>query len=434
MSSSSIRAIWFALSFSLATGAAPGSVVRLRPVVYCSFDSVRDPGRNDVGRLPSVKLRGGASIPGRKGRALEFSGAAGLEIADASPLRLDRDGVTLDLLVRFASPLRGANLVTKDREYLLRLDPGSENSQLSFFVFVDGSWEPRVRSIPLKPGRWYHVTAIWDGRTATLIVDGRVFRRVRKGSGNGTSNPVLVGGPSPWAPQGLRGALDEFRIFGRALSPAEVVCAQYALDLTPARRGGKSAVFDFSGGDGGWQVLPSHTAFKADGGSIATDAAAGSTLLLSPPLRAPVSDTYVVRLRMAVSGGDRGRLFFATTRGVRLIPFKLRPDDNFHTYTIRTGAWPEWSGNLVRLGILPGDATGRVRLDRVEVAAASPRHCHHPIRAAVRHCPRPPAGDDHRRSPQQWGAFTGPPRPPRGAARGAGRGTTRSTGGQPGAR
>jgi hypothetical protein len=72
-------------------------------------------------------------------------------------------------------------------------------------------------------GRWTHVAATWDGEMIRLYQDGKQMSSSPfKGTISPTDDPLLVG-IHAWKNQShFRGAIDELRIYNRALSHAEI--------------------------------------------------------------------------------------------------------------------------------------------------------------------------------------------------------------------
>jgi len=117
-------------------------------------------------------------------------------------------------------------LVSKNDEYLLRIDNPGEGSRISFFVHVGTpavSWEPRVssKSAPAL-NQWQHVLAVWDGSESRLYVNGKlVGRRPRAGKPNPNPYPVMLGN---WEYPSCHGAhfggvIDEVKLYNCARTP-----------------------------------------------------------------------------------------------------------------------------------------------------------------------------------------------------------------------
>ena len=91
---------------------------------------------------------------------------------------------------------------------------GSVNTDEGFFTVSHGK--------VLAPGDWHHVVLTYDGQEIALFVDGE---KVNSGAARGfifsSTAPVKLG--TIHAGKSLfEGALDEVRIYDRALPPAEI--------------------------------------------------------------------------------------------------------------------------------------------------------------------------------------------------------------------
>ena len=70
--------------------------------------------------------------------------------------------------------------------------------------------------------RYYHVACVWDGTTARLYVDGALsVSSSQLVTPAGNAAPLSIGQFGGDVDR-LDGVIDEVRIYGRALSPAEV--------------------------------------------------------------------------------------------------------------------------------------------------------------------------------------------------------------------
>ena len=123
-------------------------------------------------------------MPVEGGQALKL-GSGPVQVASDPKLQL-APGFRLDCSVCFEKlPADGRQIAIKDGEYQLRLNSAKEGSRFAFFVNLDG-WEPRVSSEePVVAGKWYRLTAAWDGFALTLDVNGRRSRVTRSGVAKG---------------------------------------------------------------------------------------------------------------------------------------------------------------------------------------------------------------------------------------------------------
>lgn len=142
-------------------------------------------------------------VEGHQGQGL-VTGQEPIVVPDCGDVRLAA-GMRIDCWVRIdASHPAGQQILFKDDEYILRVDPASEGGRLSFFVNL-GGMEPRVssRSAPVK-GAWHHVVAAWDGQAISLEVDGQTTRKARAGTPEPSSEPLRIGP--------IEGVIDELRL------------------------------------------------------------------------------------------------------------------------------------------------------------------------------------------------------------------------------
>lgn len=133
-------------------------------------------------------------VPVQGGQALKVE-SRNVHAASHSDLQL-APGFRIDCSVFFEqASTKTRYIAMKNGEYQLRVNPAEEGGCFAFFVHLDG-WEPRVCSEErVVPGRWYRLTAGWDGSALTLEVDGRRTRVIRSGLPKPTDNPLAIGSP-----------------------------------------------------------------------------------------------------------------------------------------------------------------------------------------------------------------------------------------------
>ncbi|NLX98913.1 MAG: hypothetical protein GXY83_22435 [Rhodopirellula sp.] len=173
-------------------------------------------------------------VPG--GQALK-SGSAKVQVPSHPDLQL-APGLRIDCSVYFEkAPTEGGYIAIKNGEYQLRVNPADEGGCFAFFVHLDG-WEPRVSSNErVVAGRWYRITARWDGFALTLDVDGQRSRVTRSGIPKAADHALVVGG--------FGGLIDNLKIENPRLPTLQVrdvrqehaiLCAGRAEKLTTAVR------------------------------------------------------------------------------------------------------------------------------------------------------------------------------------------------------
>jgi hypothetical protein len=167
--------------------------------------------------------------------------------------------------------------------YYMMLTPENGNNGNLRFAITTGGWpaEQQINaSAPLTTGTWNHVAVTLSGSTGTLYVNGVV-------AGTNTAmtlNPSSLGvttlnyiGKSQFSNPYLNGVVDDFRIYGRALSATEVV----QLAAPPSAPTGVAAAGGVSQVMLGWNAASPSTGYNvyrsATSGGPYSSVAAGVT-------------------------------------------------------------------------------------------------------------------------------------------------------------
>lgn len=90
-----------------------------------------------------------------------------------------------------------------------------------------GSWYSSWGATPLSPGTWYHVAATYDGASMKVFLNGALDGELPYSGGIGVNDiPWMIGvhpcGEGVCEGFSFEGAIDDVRIYGRALSEAEI--------------------------------------------------------------------------------------------------------------------------------------------------------------------------------------------------------------------
>lgn len=118
----------------------------------------------------------------------------------------------------------------------------------------------------------------------------------------------------------------------------------------------------------GWWSLQELSEPAVRDGALAFVAQGITPILGSPMLAVPTQDAVVVSLRMAVSRGQFGRVYFSTDQqlGWNSVAFPLRADGQPHTYNVELLPLASRSESLVFLGLGPTDAAeATVRIESI---------------------------------------------------------------------
>ena len=168
----------------------------------------------------------GTYVGGQSGRAIAFDGAGGyVNVPDASGLE-GFSGLTISVWFRLDGEGGAANtLVRKNNAYLLQRTSGD---YISFAVWDGGltDWKAvRTRSFDASDyGIWHHVAGVFDpdGSAYRLYLDGAEVDSAPTTATavEESSAPLTIGGLEDQF--SLDGALDDVRIYSRALSASEI--------------------------------------------------------------------------------------------------------------------------------------------------------------------------------------------------------------------
>lgn len=204
-----------------------------RPVAVYSFDRPGTGFAIDPVRGPALEPR---SVPqhrwvdGISGTAIRFDGGNRTGLRTRQPFDHPTGAMSISL---WLYPFRSDTVIRKGSE-LPRMVYQAESSSSHWINFDGGILGERVilgvgdpRSSDrigastsedvLDALRWYHLVAVYDGREASIFVDGRRIAHRRVGTAFYGLGPVwTIGG------NGFAGALDEIRIYDRALRPETI--------------------------------------------------------------------------------------------------------------------------------------------------------------------------------------------------------------------
>jgi concanavalin A-like lectin/glucanase superfamily protein len=192
------------------------------------------------------EIHGAQRVAGKYGKALEFSGDSFVSIRDAKNLRLSEQ-FTMQVWFLAEEIDSWRQLIAKDNEYLLRIDPPAEGNKMSAFINL-GGWEPRASASVPELDTWIHFAATYDGDQLRVYINGVAAGEiVRVGNIKGTSNPLEFG---RWG-EGLigddvgyfEGIIDEVAIFNEALTEDDILEAMDGLERfrAPVEAAGKLA-------------------------------------------------------------------------------------------------------------------------------------------------------------------------------------------------
>lgn len=335
-------------------------------VGHWRFDKSEERIADLSGKGHAARTVGGEVVADNERKVLRLNGKTRVEIPSAPDLNL-KSGFSIEAMIKPTDLSDGRTIVFKDKEYLLRIDWPVEGSRISFFVYADNQWEPRVSAYTPEVNVWYHLIATWDGMHSLLWVNGQPFDIPRHGAlPPPTENPMVIGSAVPNG-GGFVGGIEYVRVYSRALTSAEVIKRTYGIGEGAPVTGSVSTLFEFSKGQQGWTAREGASVSGSDS-CLVVKTNFPRSCVMNNNLAADVDKRDYLSLRMAVDKGSRAHLVFATTKGAGRIPFQTYADGAMHTYVLEPWQWVGWGGNLIALGLAPSDverATAEIEYLRV---------------------------------------------------------------------
>ena len=285
-------------------------------------------------------ITGGATRTntGRFGRALSFDGDDDMaSVPDSAPLDLTAQ-MTIEAWVRPRAASGWRTVIFKEAGGLAYgLYANSDDDTPSANIGSD----PGARgTTDLVADKWAHLAATYDGTTLRLYVNGTAVgtRTLPDALGAG-DGPLTFGANNVWGER-FRGLIDEVRVYGRALSAAEITTdmGQPVVAGTPVPpEAGPDVTGEFSAPKA-WPIVPVHMALTSNGRIAAWDGFEAA--LNSERLWDPATETFI--------GIPTGRNLFCagvvTTENGRLAAFGGHEEAYFGThdtnvYNPQQGTW-----------------------------------------------------------------------------------------------
>jgi hypothetical protein len=177
-------------------------------------------------------LRNGVTwTAGHFGNGLAFDGTSGyLSMPNSPSLDISGNGLTLSLWIN-PQPLNGGDSVVFGKfwnttmtspfyQYGLELNGGNRPF---FFIGTNSGFLYADMGSTLAYGQWTHLAITFDGSQASFYRNGTLINSVPLAATiQARGNSINVGADITPA-QFFKGSMDELKIYGRSLSPAEVL-------------------------------------------------------------------------------------------------------------------------------------------------------------------------------------------------------------------
>lgn len=190
-------------------------------------------GNNRHGNVQGARAT--ADRSGRAGAAMQFDGKSFIELPlDINPAVYPRLTFTAWVRADETNPIRQV-MSHDDGGYDRSLGIDTRGGGAGWSAFTGNSGV--LGHKPVDKGRWTFVAAIWDQTThkTRLHVDGETFE---KSGDSGTSGHKLNLGRNPGYGEFFVGAIDDVRLYDRALSPSEIAALSGATPVTTSGAAG----------------------------------------------------------------------------------------------------------------------------------------------------------------------------------------------------
>ncbi len=185
-----------------------------------------------------VLTNGPTVTPGKVGQSLQFDGVNDY-VSIPNSTALNPTYMSVSAWIKTSATGIYQQIIAKDqcrancttsfnRVWQFRVSSANKAEFIPFNTNSTPTWQLITGSTTVTDGQWHHLVGTWDGTTVRLYVDGVSDATPAAFSGSlasGKTNPVFIGADD-LADTGtqdyFRGAIDEVRLYNRALSASEV--------------------------------------------------------------------------------------------------------------------------------------------------------------------------------------------------------------------
>jgi len=182
-------------------------------------------------------------VPGKTGSALQFDGDN--DFVEAGTINVNDAGITLAAWIKVDDfGTHDARIISKstgtaeqDHYWMLSTIKNRGGNKIRFRLKTNSHTKTLIGTENIPVGKWVHAMAIYDGNSMQLYLDGKLDGNVAKTGPIATDPTVGVrigdnsvitppsdhraANPSP-GKRNLDGAIDDVRIYNRALSSSEI--------------------------------------------------------------------------------------------------------------------------------------------------------------------------------------------------------------------
>ena len=193
-------------------------------VSYWSFDEGKGEAVYDKAGKNNGEIVNAEWVSGKVGKALKFSGDSCYVSIPCSKSLDISDAITIEAWVRHeGDDFKGWECILSkgDTAYRLHIFPGT--FVFDFGANIGGGFNDLQATESPESGVWYHVAATYDGDKSCIYVNGKLSGSADwPGPIDTNEFDLYIGENSESAGRFFSGAIDEVKIYNRALSGVEI--------------------------------------------------------------------------------------------------------------------------------------------------------------------------------------------------------------------
>ncbi|MBI3922645.1 MAG: LamG domain-containing protein, partial [Armatimonadetes bacterium] len=182
---------------------------------------------HEASGTPGLEIRASSPVPRRRGvfgKALDLRGTYGLE-ANLGPRLGEVSKITFSAWTK-PSDLSGYREIFRQEcgdRLLFSFQEGGSILSLGLNVGGYVECDAKIEASQVLDGRWHHCAGTFDGEFMRVYLDGKEIGKLER-PGNLAVEFAAPGfiGSSSGTVEHFQGALDDLRIYGEALSPAQI--------------------------------------------------------------------------------------------------------------------------------------------------------------------------------------------------------------------
>lgn len=208
------------------SGGGPTPTPTTGPIVLYAFDGN---GNDSSGNGKNATVVGGTYVTGKKGQAVNLNGTSSQYVSMPSGIVSGLSNFTVATWVKLTSVstwMRIFDFGNSTTVYMFLTPSSGSTTRFAITTSGNGSEQQINRSGALTTGSWIHIATTRSGNTGTMYVNGASVATntsmTLSPSSLGTTTNNWIGRSQFSADPYLNGAIDEFRLYNRALSASEI--------------------------------------------------------------------------------------------------------------------------------------------------------------------------------------------------------------------